>query len=191
VAGEAGLGVARPGAARHGVAGKAVFELMKNYVATENGILSDAQAPIVGKEFERIEKVLGAVTPDTVVCEAKPAASPIHKFFTWNDGEAAKKCRLQEARRLIGSVATVEVTHNTSKPMIIRAFHSVESSKTEKSFSGTAYISTARAMKNKHYRAQILDYAKMELMSWSRRYKHLKEFAKVHDAVEDMALEAA
>lgn len=46
----------------------------------------------------------GSLTPEDVVNDAKYDNSPLHKFFEWDDGEAAAKYRLEQARQLIRSV---------------------------------------------------------------------------------------
>lgn len=46
----------------------------------------------------------GRLTPDAVVADARSKSSPLHGCFTWDDSEAAKQWRLQEARELIRSV---------------------------------------------------------------------------------------
>ena len=46
----------------------------------------------------------GRITPDIVLAAAQSPDSPLHTAFTWDDGEAAHKHRLAEARDLIRSV---------------------------------------------------------------------------------------
>lgn len=46
----------------------------------------------------------GRITPDAVVRDAEDASSPLHNQFEWDDTEAAKKWRLEQARQLIRSV---------------------------------------------------------------------------------------
>ena len=59
----------------------------------------------------------GTCDAEAVVEDATPRRSVLHPFFDWDDGSAAHKHRLQEARRLIRSV-TIEVT---TKKGVIRA----------------------------------------------------------------------
>lgn len=62
------------------------------------------------RELARAKKVL---RPDDVVTAAQPEDSPLHAYFTWDDTEAAKKWRLEEARALIRSVR-IEVTYENN-----------------------------------------------------------------------------
>jgi hypothetical protein len=49
----------------------------------------------------------GTLTPDIVVEVARDPASPLHRYFTWDDAEAAASYRLEQARTLIRSVRVV------------------------------------------------------------------------------------
>ena len=46
----------------------------------------------------------GRITAPAVLDAARPASSPIHDCFDWNDSEAAEKWRLEQARELIRRV---------------------------------------------------------------------------------------
>ena len=46
----------------------------------------------------------GILSPAAVVDAARDPGSPLHRYFTWDDGEAADKCRLTEAGMLIRRV---------------------------------------------------------------------------------------
>lgn len=59
----------------------------------------------------------GRITPAEVVEAAKPEDSVLHPYFTWDDTEAARKCREDEARVLIRSVRVVI----TTQPFITKA----------------------------------------------------------------------
>ena len=43
----------------------------------------------------------GELTPEAVLTAATPPGSPLHEYFTWDDGEAANLYRLSEARALV------------------------------------------------------------------------------------------
>ena len=46
----------------------------------------------------------GRITAHAVLDAARPASSPIHDCFDWDDSEAAEKWRLEQARELIRRV---------------------------------------------------------------------------------------
>lgn len=51
-----------------------------------------------------LEHANGVLLPGDVLNNARDPESPLHPFFTWDDSEAAEKCRLLEARQLIRRV---------------------------------------------------------------------------------------
>lgn len=63
----------------------------------------------VVERLKSLERNNGRLLPADVVEDARDPNSPTHSHFTWDDGEAAAKYRLDEARSLIRMV-TLEVT---------------------------------------------------------------------------------
>lgn len=55
----------------------------------------------------------GRLTPEDVITDAKDEDSPLHPHLTWDDGEAAHKQRLYEARALIRSVRVTTIVNQT------------------------------------------------------------------------------
>jgi hypothetical protein len=49
----------------------------------------------------------GRSTPGDIVEDARPEGSTLHDAFTWDDGEAAEKFRLQEARHLCSAIIVI------------------------------------------------------------------------------------
>ena len=65
----------------------------------------------INERLERIRmRAKGILTPAAVVADARSESSPLHSQFTWDDSEAARLRRLDEARMLIRSVR-LEVTN--------------------------------------------------------------------------------
>ena len=52
----------------------------------------------------------GGLTPERVVERARDPNSPLHQAFEWDDTEASRKYRLEQARGLIRSVKIVVTT---------------------------------------------------------------------------------
>jgi hypothetical protein len=50
------------------------------------------------------EQAAGTLSPAVILDAARSEDSPLHHFFTWDDGEAAEKCRLAEAGMLLRRV---------------------------------------------------------------------------------------
>lgn len=69
-----------------------------------SGLAKGLNANVVAKEFERITAVYGVLTAETVLSEAEKRKSPLHAAFEWDDTVAARKWRLEQARKLINNV---------------------------------------------------------------------------------------
>lgn len=121
------------------------------------------------------EKRGGLITPEQVVEAARDPKSPIHDRFTWDDTEAARKYRLEEARALIR--VSVTVVENIAGP--IRAFCSLPTDR----LSGQGYRLTAAVMSDADQRAQMLACALEELRAFQQRYQELQELAEVFAAL--------
>lgn len=64
----------------------------------------------------------GRLTPTAVVEAAKPQRSPLHRYFTWDDRQAAASYREDQARNLIQQYRYVVTTtpFHISAPMYVR-----------------------------------------------------------------------
>ena len=82
-------------------------------------------------ELERIKKVEGNRRPETIIEHAKHPRSPIHLAFDWDDNEAGKNWRRQQARAL---VASVEVTVRQSEEVTVPQYFSVKVSEGERDY---------------------------------------------------------
>lgn len=66
------------------------------------------------------------ITPAMVVQAASKKRSALHSCFTWDDTEAARQYRLQEARLILRSiVVTEEPKEEAAPPRVIRAYENV------------------------------------------------------------------
>lgn len=154
------------------------------YSASESGILSHAQAVIVGKELTKIEKQYGCIQPKTVWKKARSASSGLHSFFVWDVNRAAESHWLDQARRLIRSVTIIPIQKEPMKEGIVRAFVNVSSNDKERRFKGRAYISMPRALSDPEYTQQLLQDALNEANQFRMKYEHLKALSKIIKAIE-------
>jgi hypothetical protein len=118
----------------------------------------------------------GLLQPEIVVDAARPVSSPLHAYFTWDDTEAANKCRIEEARRLLQ--ITVEYIKNGKEEVAYRVFCSLTSDRKD-----GGYRVTANVMSNADLRAQLLEDARAEMKMFERKYHMLKELAVVFAAI--------
>jgi hypothetical protein len=74
------------------------------------------------EEVQSIENKKGQITPDQVIEAAKNESSVLHKFFVWDDSEAATLYRRDQARDLIRRVK-VEVPTVHYPMNVVRYVH--------------------------------------------------------------------
>ena len=132
--------------------------------------------------YERISglREQGHSSPEDIVEDARPDDVPTHGAFTWDDGEAAEKFRLQEARHLCNSLIIIRSEEPTVQAP---AFVSVIARETF----ARAYISTVEAQSDDDYRKQMLAEAVSAIISWKRRYAQLKELARIFSVIDEEA----
>lgn len=153
------------------------------YKAKTNGFLSDKDAMVIGPEIERIQKTYGIAKPSAVVGEARKKTSPLHQYFTWDDALAGEKYREWEARNLMRDV--VIVNRNQEE---FRAFLNIRAVENESRFEGRGYMGAEDVFSNEDYKQQVLKRAYSEIKIWQHRYKSLKEFSEVHEAIGRVAV---
>lgn len=117
-----------------------------------------------------------SITPEQVLEKAKnDENSELHKCFEWNDGIAAEKYRLIQARKIIINLAYVP-KEKTDEP--VRCFQITR----EKS----VYMPTKQFLVNNDEYQDLLKRAKVELESFKRRYATLSELESVFEAIENI-----
>ncbi len=134
----------------------------------------------VTSEIRRIaRRHNGMVRPKDVVKSAEPESSPLHRYFDWDDSEAAYNWRLHQARNLLRVV--VEYPEG-EKDRAIR----VVTSLTPDRMAGNGYRVTTEVMSDEGHRRQMLADALAELRTFERKYRELKELAEVFAAVRKL-----
>ena len=113
----------------------------------------------------------GMVLPEVVVDAARPESSPLHKYFTWEDTEAAEKWRIHEARNLLR--VTVEYIGTDKNP--VRVFVSLTNDREDEG----GYRVTADVMDDAELYRMMLQDALDELESFRRKYERIKELRAI------------
>jgi hypothetical protein len=171
------------------------------YTAVKGSHLSDEDAGIVGPELEVLAAAKGgdtkALTPAEIVEAARAEASPLHRFFEWDDSEAARQHRLWQARHLANSwrveIRYVDRGERTTfvAPGLVNV--RLQQPTADGGAVERAYIPVEDALSNPAYRAQLLADARGRLEHWRARfemYRTLPEFAPlapVFEAIEHVA----
>jgi hypothetical protein len=128
----------------------------------------------------------GQLTPAAVVNAARSRDSPLHQFFDWSDTSAAEKFRLLQARQLIRAVVTMLPSKNKQQQMV-RAFVSLPDDRSRRE----GYRLTTEVIKDKDLRRKMLGGALREAQSFANRYRHLRECAKVVEAIDEFEEEVS
>lgn len=147
------------------------------------GAVLPVPAQVAGEELSRIESRDGGVTPDVLVEENRPQEAPLHRCFTWDDQEAAKKCRLHEASRVIRTVRIVQVDTDSGEKVVTPAFVSVHRRETDR----REYVAVIKAMSDEEYRAAVLSEALAQINGLRNRYAALRELEPIWQAVAQVA----
>lgn len=117
--------------------------------------------------------------PRDVVDFARDENTALHGYFTWDDGEAAEKWRLFQARQVI-RVSVDMITPEVPKPA--RVFVSLIEDRKQ---TDGGYRFTTDVLSDAEMRAKLLREAKAELDGFRRRYHMLAvELAPVFAGIE-------
>ena len=118
----------------------------------------------------------GFVTTEKVLTVATPKNSPIHKYFEWNDTEAARRYRLKQASDLISCVVYVEGDNEIRKfcaPIVVEVNEGTENT----------YIELDTARRSPTIWKQIVDQAMKEALAWRERYQQYKELKPIVETI--------
>jgi hypothetical protein len=127
-----------------------------------------ADAQVIGETLTSIaDNHAGRLKPEDVLAAAAARKHALHAFFTWNDKDAAKKHRLNEARALIRSVEVVE--HDAPNQERRHAFLSITDNQ------GRAYRAVQVVMMDPYLQTRLMGQVIVELRSMRRRYRDLSD----------------
>lgn len=120
------------------------------------------------------KKNKGLIMPEVVVDEARSVTSPLHKYFTWSDSEAAEKYRIEEAKRLL-RVTVIYLPGENGGYTRVRAFQSLT---TDRNNEG-GYRTTVSILSSEKYRKQLIADALNDMKSFRQRYNCISALADV------------
>lgn len=136
---------------------------MASYQPAKGAQYNAKQAVVLGKVLEQLGE---SVTPQQVVDAARPAKSPIHSLFEWNDTEAAEAYRLWQAR---SHISHLEIVVRTPEGDIeTRAYHSVVIVTEDTKARGYSHM--ANIQRSPALAQQVIANALRELEGWQKRY---------------------
>lgn len=116
----------------------------------------------------------GLLTPHDVVEAARNKNSSLHSWFDWNDGLAAEKWRLWQARQLI----TLQITRIENEP--VRTYIHVKTVDRE------GYRAITEVMVKPKLRKAAIEEAEQEFRTFEQKYKRLSELAPIFETAHQI-----
>jgi len=151
----------------------------QQFTARKGSRITDEQAERYGPHLGALQDAEGVIDPASVVEDARSLSSPLHDAFQWDDGVAAEKYRLHQARRLLASIeVTIEEDPEANEPQTVRAFYHVETPEHARS-----YVALETVQANKSYRDQVVEDALRRLRLWRDRFDQYSELRPVTQAI--------
>ena len=139
--------------------------------AWAKGSHSKLNPQVVGEELERIRSESGgALIAGTVVDQARPDDSPLHDHFEWDDSEAARKHREQQARNMIRGIRVV-FADDDGQETPRRLYLNVKLEDGPR-----AYLTVDQIAGDEHLKIQALRRALAELDSFQQKYRELAPY---------------
>jgi hypothetical protein len=120
----------------------------------------------------------GSLTADSVVSAARDKGSPLHDCFTWDNGKAAEKWRLHEARNLIRVYSARELEKD--EPDADNVFVSLRADRG----SHGGYRTLSKVLSDDELREQLLADAFDDMRYFKMKYKKLSELQSVFAAMD-------
>ena len=148
-----------------------------------NGARIGVDANVAGVVLTAMAEENGMLTPQSLVDESRPVEAPLHPAFEWEDPRAAELYREHQARHIIRSIMIVRAD-DEEKSEPIHVFINVVRDEQE-----SAYVTIQAAMSDDVLRLQVLERALGELKAFQKKYRQIKELAKVFEAINSVILE--
>lgn len=131
-------------------------------------------------ELKRIAKEHGGILrPETVVEEARPKSSPLHKRFTWDNNKAAHEYRIWQARQLI-RVVVEPIAGAKGRHEV---FVSLTSDRKD-----SGYRVMTEVLSDAQMRRQMLEDALRELDIFQLKYSRLRELSAVFAVIRKIRI---
>jgi hypothetical protein len=141
-----------------------------------NGLTAQDAGEYVETLYDRYK---GHLTKDEILAAARNRNSPLHKFFEWDENEAAEKFRRRQVAQLLGSLRV----RRHKKATTTRAFVFVSNPDHK---GKKVFIDIASAMRNPDMRREVVAKALRSLNSWVTAYGGQRELRFLSASVERM-----
>lgn len=134
----------------------------------------------------------GAIKPEDVVKDAEPTKAVLHSEFEWDDTEAAKQHREEQARLLLRAAVVVYRRPDATLTQPVRAFVKLVPNADDPTLDDIAddavqphvYLPIRRVMDEPDLRERHKRQAFRELVLWRQRYRDISDFAAIFDQID-------
>lgn len=130
----------------------------------------------VAQELLRLYEQHGKLTAELVVEAARDPDSPLHSAFTWDDAEAARERRLEQARSLIRSVVILK--QEDKEPRCV--FVNISST--------NSYVPTEVVVNNIDMYLEAWEDAKKRVMQAEAALRQLEDAARKRSGTEQTTI---
>ncbi len=160
--------------------GEMVYTFKRSFAEYHRGRAQD-----VGERLEAIRRENdGTLNAVDVVVDARANESPLHEFFEWNDGKAARQHRLDQAKQLIKAVSVVVPDSDGAERPAFRAAAADPAADDGKPKFVRADKAPAFTMPVKSRGDRLLE-AYRELRKFRSRYAQLDELGPLLRAIDE------
>lgn len=119
----------------------------------------------------------GRLSPEDVVEYARDPSTALHSCFEWDETEAARKYRLEQAKHIIR--VSVQILAGTNEDQ--RVFVSLQEDRGDKDEG--SYRLLLDVLNDDEMRDKLLEQARKDFLIWKRKYETLKELVPVFEAM--------
>lgn len=136
----------------------------------------------IGERLGALKNEEGELTPTQIVHDARKKSSPMHGCFEWEDSEAARLYRLEQARYLLRSIEVIYEGTEKEEVITVAFVNLRERGPTTEPYQ---YIGTVLTDEKK--REQLVKRALEDLRAFRAKYGHLKELSSIFAEVDRLS----
>jgi hypothetical protein len=138
---------------------------------------------VIGRHLEQIRDADGALAPEAVLRDAEREESPLHPCFEWDDTEAARRYRLEQARYLIRAIEVEYETRGPDQATVVAVQYVTLGGRNQTEPYQDIRTVMGDAAKRARYVAAVL----RDLQAIREKHRHLRELAEVYAAIDQAA----
>lgn len=127
------------------------------------------------KVADEIMSIGEAATPRQILELGRNKNTELHKCFEWNDGIAAEKYRVIQARNIVRCLVVKQPEETSQEIPEVRFFHVTQHNE--------GYQPISLIIQDQDQYEKLLKQAMDELQAFKRKYNKLEEFREILDLI--------